>query len=127
MCVLSINHYYILTLPQVYFILSRNPDPYPPDFTDYINSVASKIGAESTWSMTNDDVYSNFAATGKPTCSYRYEVCLIVQIGDWMRNSRPDLETVINAGVCFLCDQSMCLPRIRYLSRFERLSMSVTL
>ncbi|KAK0477322.1 serine carboxypeptidase [Armillaria novae-zelandiae] len=67
---------------DVYFILSRNPDPYPPDFTDYINSVASKIGAESTWTMSNDDVYSNFAATG-----------------DWMRNSRPLLETVINAGV----------------------------
>lgn len=24
-------------------------------------------------------------------------------IGDWMRNSRPDLEKVINAGVCDLC------------------------
>ncbi|KAG7444067.1 alpha/beta-hydrolase [Guyanagaster necrorhizus] len=67
---------------DVYFILSLNPDPYPPNFTNYINSVASKIGAEATWSMSNGDVYANFAATG-----------------DWMRNSRPDLETVINAGV----------------------------
>jgi hypothetical protein len=43
----------------------------------------SQIGAESQWQETNDNVYSNFAATG-----------------DWMTNSRLDLETVINAGVC---------------------------
>lgn len=42
----------------------------------------TKIGAESTWQETNDQVYSNFANTG-----------------DWMTNSRPNLETVINAGV----------------------------
>ncbi|KAF9465808.1 serine carboxypeptidase [Collybia nuda] len=67
---------------DVYYVPTRNPDPYPPDITDYLNSVASKIGAESTWQFTNRGVYNNFAATG-----------------DWMRNSRPDLETVINAGV----------------------------
>ncbi|GLB45331.1 putative peptidase S10 family protein [Lyophyllum shimeji] len=67
---------------DVYYVPTANPDPYPPDISNYLASVASTIGAESTWQMTNNNVYSNFAATG-----------------DWMRNSRPDLETVINAGV----------------------------
>ncbi|KAF8184211.1 serine carboxypeptidase [Pholiota molesta] len=67
---------------DVYYVPTANPDPYPADFTDYINSLRSKIGAETTWQETNDNVYSNFAATG-----------------DWMRNSRPLLESVINAGV----------------------------
>ena len=43
---------------------------------------SSKIGAETTWQETNTQVYNNFASTG-----------------DWMHNSAPDLETVINAGV----------------------------
>ncbi|KAF5374179.1 hypothetical protein D9615_008862 [Tricholomella constricta] len=67
---------------DVYYVLATNPDPYPPDITSYLKSVASKIGAEVTWQITNRNVYNNFAATG-----------------DWMRNSAPDLETVINAGV----------------------------
>ncbi|RDB15219.1 Carboxypeptidase S1 [Hypsizygus marmoreus] len=67
---------------DVYYVPATNPDPYPPDITNYLRSVASKIGAEATWQQTNRNVYNNFAATG-----------------DWMRNSRPDLETVINAGV----------------------------
>ncbi|KAF8073373.1 serine carboxypeptidase [Lyophyllum atratum] len=67
---------------DVYYVPTPNPDPYPADITNYLRSIASKIGAESTWQETNRDVYDNFAATG-----------------DWMRNSRPDLETVINAGV----------------------------
>ncbi|TFK38948.1 serine carboxypeptidase [Crucibulum laeve] len=67
---------------DVYYVPTANPDPYPADITSYLNKMASKIGAESTWKETNNNVYSNFAATG-----------------DWMRNSRPDLETVINAGV----------------------------
>ncbi|KAF8875302.1 serine carboxypeptidase [Infundibulicybe gibba] len=67
---------------SVYYVPTANPDPYPPDITNYLRSVASKIGAEATWQETNDNVYNNFAATG-----------------DWMRNSRPNLETVINAGV----------------------------
>ncbi|KAJ3558811.1 hypothetical protein NP233_g11424 [Leucocoprinus birnbaumii] len=67
---------------DVYYVLTQNPDPYPPDITNYLNSVASKIGAEATWTESSGTVYSNFAATG-----------------DWMHNSRPDLETVINAGV----------------------------
>ncbi|KAI0352787.1 serine carboxypeptidase [Trametes cingulata] len=69
---------------DVYYVLAKNPDPYPPSLDSYLTnkSLMQKIGAESTWQETNDDVYSNFAATG-----------------DWMHNSRPDLETVINAGV----------------------------
>ncbi|KAI0758948.1 alpha/beta-hydrolase [Fomes fomentarius] len=67
-----------------YYVLSLNHDPYPPDITSYLRSsaVTSKIGAESTWQKTNNQVYSNFASTG-----------------DWMHNSRPDLEKVIDAGV----------------------------
>ncbi|KAF9476384.1 alpha/beta-hydrolase [Pholiota conissans] len=67
---------------DVYYVPTKNPDPYPADITTYINSLKSKIGAEATWQETNGNVYNNFAATG-----------------DWMRNSRPLLETVINAGV----------------------------
>ena len=57
---------------------------YPPDLTSYLTSsnITSKIGAESTWQQTNLNVYNNFAQTG-----------------DWMTNSRLDLQTVIDAGV----------------------------
>lgn len=69
---------------DVYYVPTRNPDPYPPALDNYLNSpaVTSKIGSYHTWQETNMDVYNNFAATG-----------------DWMRTSRPDLEKVINAGV----------------------------
>ncbi|KIL64772.1 hypothetical protein M378DRAFT_198303 [Amanita muscaria Koide BX008] len=67
---------------DVYYVPTANPDPYPPSFTNYINSIASQIGATGTWQETNTNVYDNFAATG-----------------DWMRNSAPNLQTVINAGV----------------------------
>ncbi|KAL1938629.1 hypothetical protein VTO73DRAFT_11444 [Trametes versicolor] len=69
---------------DVYYVLTRNPDPYPPALDTYLGSstLMKKIGAQSTWEETNDDVYSNFAATG-----------------DWMTNSRPNLEKVIKAGV----------------------------
>ncbi|KAF8152369.1 serine carboxypeptidase [Crassisporium funariophilum] len=69
---------------DVYYVPTPNPDSYPPDITRYLNSMASKIGVDSgiTWEESNSNIYSNFAATG-----------------DWMRNSRPNLETVINAGV----------------------------
>ncbi|KAH9853362.1 serine carboxypeptidase [Lenzites betulinus] len=69
---------------DVYYVLTKNPDPYPPALDTYLGSktLMKQIGAESTWQETNDDVYSNFAATG-----------------DWMHNSRPNLEKVINAGV----------------------------
>jgi hypothetical protein len=52
--------------------------------SDYLSSpsLKAKIGAESDFLFTNYDVYHNFAATG-----------------DWMRNARPSLETVIKAGV----------------------------
>ncbi|PIL29646.1 hypothetical protein GSI_08283 [Ganoderma sinense ZZ0214-1] len=67
-----------------YYVLSTTPDPYPPDLAPYLasTSLMSKIGAESQWVMSSDDVYFNFADSG-----------------DWMRNSRPLLESVINAGV----------------------------
>ena len=69
---------------DVYYILSKRSDPYPPDLTSYLTdtAVTSRIGAESPWQETNFWVYGNFAKTG-----------------DWMHNSRPNLETVINAGV----------------------------
>ncbi|KAF8591653.1 serine carboxypeptidase [Ramaria rubella] len=69
---------------DVYYVPTANPDPYPPDLTSYLTSsaVTSKIGSESTWTETNDDVYDNFASTG-----------------DWMTNSRLELQTVIEAGV----------------------------
>lgn len=69
---------------DVYFVLARDPDAYPPDLSTYLgsSSLMAKIGAESAWQETNNQVYSNFAKTG-----------------DWMTNSRPNLETVINAGV----------------------------
>ncbi|KAI0643599.1 serine carboxypeptidase [Trametes meyenii] len=69
---------------DVYYVLARNPDPYPPSLDTYLgsSSLKKKIGAESDWEETSDAVYSNFADTG-----------------DWMHNSRPNLENVINAGV----------------------------
>ncbi len=67
-----------------YYVPSLYPDPYPPALEPYLNdqSLMTKIGAESTWVMSNTDIYFNFADTG-----------------DWMRNSRPLLESVVNAGV----------------------------
>jgi len=69
---------------DVYFVLAKDPDAYPPDLSTYLgsSSLKTKIGAESNWQETSDAVYDNFANTG-----------------DWMTNSRPHLETVINAGV----------------------------
>ena len=61
---------------------TKNPDPYPPNITDYLGSIQSKAGAETTWQETNDNVYHNFANTG-----------------DWMRTKKPYLEHVINSGV----------------------------
>ncbi|CAE6534156.1 unnamed protein product [Rhizoctonia solani] len=69
---------------DVYDVRVKNPDPYPYDPTSLLSSTSfrNKIGALKSWATTNNQVYSNFASTG-----------------DWMRNSRPDLEKVINAGV----------------------------
>ena len=68
----------------MYYVLATYPDPYPPNFTDYINtdSVRSAIGAETNWTESSSEIYANFAITG-----------------DWMKNSAPYLERVINAGV----------------------------
>lgn len=69
---------------DVYFVLARDPDSYPPSLSTYLGNTTlmSTIGAESEWQETSYTVYDNFADTG-----------------DWMTNSRPHLETVINAGV----------------------------
>ncbi|KAG8731485.1 hypothetical protein FRC11_004013 [Ceratobasidium sp. 423] len=69
---------------DVYDVRVKNPDPYPYDITKVLTDpeFRKKIGAESNWTMTNTQVYSNFATTG-----------------DWMKNSRQDLEKVINSGV----------------------------
>jgi hypothetical protein len=64
------------------YILAANPDPYPPDLTNYLDEIQTTIGAEIPWKIVNDNVYSNFAATG-----------------DWMHNSRTDLLSVIDTGV----------------------------
>jgi len=60
------------------------PDPYPPQLEPYLHNpaVTSKIGSKSVWQDSNLGIYYQFASTG-----------------DWMRSSRPALETVINAGV----------------------------
>ncbi|KAI0757606.1 serine carboxypeptidase [Daedaleopsis nitida] len=67
-----------------YYVLASFNDPYPPEFSDWLNSadVTARIGAESTYMESSGAVYDNFFDTG-----------------DWMRNSRPDLERVIDAGV----------------------------
>ncbi|KAG8713828.1 hypothetical protein FRC08_012751 [Ceratobasidium sp. 394] len=69
---------------DVYDVRAKDPDPYPYDPTKLLSSPSfkSKIGAQSEWQMTNYGVYSHFAATG-----------------DWMRNMRPALEGVVDAGV----------------------------
>ena len=63
-------------------MLATNPDPYPPNITNYLSSIQSQVGAETTWQEANDNVYNNFAQTG-----------------DWMRTSKPCLENVINSGI----------------------------
>lgn len=67
---------------DVYYVLAMNPDPYPPNITNYLSSIRAAVGAETTWQETNFNVYTNFLHTG-----------------DWMRTSVPDLENLINSGV----------------------------
>jgi hypothetical protein len=69
---------------DVYYVPVEDPGSYPPDFTNYINSdaVRSAIGAETTWSEENSQIYRNFVFTG-----------------DFMKSSAPHLEKVINAGI----------------------------
>ena len=78
---------------------AKDPDPYPPAIDTYLNKIASKIGGEVTWVQSSDAVYSNFAKTGKSGVSQPFYIFHQLLKGDWMRSSRPDLETVINAGV----------------------------
>ncbi|KAH8826231.1 alpha/beta-hydrolase [Flagelloscypha sp. PMI_526] len=67
---------------DVYYVLTANPDPYPPSFATWLNSVRTQIGAEVSWTSNNGTVYNN-----------------IVSAGDWMFNSADELATVINAGI----------------------------
>lgn len=67
---------------NVYYVPNPSTDPYPRNATSYLNSIMSTIGADVDWAMTSSFVYSNFIRTG-----------------DWMRDSSPELENVINAGV----------------------------
>jgi hypothetical protein len=90
----------------MYYVLVENPDPYPPSFNTYLNKLASTIGAEVMWTESNVNVFNNFAKTGKSIYYFLtlYRVFPLMYphkfyLGDWMRNSRPNLEEVINAGV----------------------------
>ncbi|KAN0107688.1 carboxypeptidase S1 [Russula decolorans] len=69
---------------DLYYVLTANPDPYPPKLEPYLNdpAVTSKIGSQTTWVETNFGVSNQFATTG-----------------DWIRSSSSNLELVINAGV----------------------------
>ncbi|CAE7108556.1 unnamed protein product [Rhizoctonia solani] len=62
----------------------KKPSLYPYNITKLLtnSSFVAQIGAGGNWTMTNYQVYGNFVTTG-----------------DWMKNSRLDLEKVINAGV----------------------------
>ncbi|KAI0945073.1 hypothetical protein AcV7_001704 [Taiwanofungus camphoratus] len=67
-----------------FYILSPTPDAYPPNLSPYLCNPAlmAQIGALPNWTKINEVVTQNMASTG-----------------DMVRNSRPDLETVIDAGV----------------------------
>ncbi|KAF9644244.1 alpha/beta-hydrolase [Thelephora ganbajun] len=67
---------------DVYYVLARSPSGYPADFTNWLNSKTSLIGADVTWSASSSIIYNNFFSTG-----------------DWMRSSSHYLEKVINAGI----------------------------
>ena len=69
---------------DIYYVPSPNPDPYPPDITPYLtnSTIASAIGAQATWTVSDFTTYVRFTLTG-----------------DWMQNSSPDLEKVIDSGV----------------------------
>jgi hypothetical protein len=43
---------------DVYDVRTQNPDSYPPAFGSlFTTSFMKTIGAESTWQISNDDVY----------------------------------------------------------------------
>ncbi|KAI0737079.1 serine carboxypeptidase [Daedaleopsis nitida] len=64
------------------YILADIFDTYPPDITLYVNDTARKarIGAEGSFEELDSGVY--------------FEL-----VGEWMTNSRPTLEYVVDAGV----------------------------
>ena len=45
---------------DIYYVLDRNASSYPPDFTNWLNSQATAIDANTTWSPTSVPVYNNF-------------------------------------------------------------------
>ena len=49
----------------MYYVPAENPDPYPPAIDIYLNNLAPTIGAEVEWTETSDEVYNNFAKTGR--------------------------------------------------------------
>ena len=51
---------------DVYYVLTQNPDPYPPEIATYLNAIAPIIGGEVTWVQVSNVVYQNFSKTGKP-------------------------------------------------------------
>ena len=64
------------------YILADFLDTYPPDITEYANDTARKarIGAEGDFQEESSGVLFSFQA-------------------EWMQNSRPTLESVVNDGV----------------------------
>ncbi|KAJ6609023.1 serine carboxypeptidase [Mycena sp. CBHHK59/15] len=87
---------------DVYYVPAGSDDPYPPDITSYLASIADTIGAEVDWQMTNDDVYSNFAETG-----------------DWMRTCLPALESVIDAGIRQGIEDMLATMQTQYSAEFN--------
>lgn len=71
---------------DVYDVRQPESNQYPPDFTSIINNPKFKasIGVPPSvnWTESNEEIYLDFFATG-----------------DWMLDSSPELERVINAGV----------------------------
>ena len=54
----------------MYYVPTEDPDPYPPALDVYLNKIAPTIGAEVQWTKTNEEVYDNFAMTGKSVISW---------------------------------------------------------
>ena len=49
---------------DIYYVLDRNPSNYPADFSSWLDSQKTKIGAEVAWTETSYTVYQNFFETG---------------------------------------------------------------
>ncbi|KAG6854377.1 hypothetical protein C0991_007368 [Blastosporella zonata] len=50
---------------KVYYVPTRSPDPYPPNITGYLASIAPQIGAEKIWEQSNFDIYASFTQAGE--------------------------------------------------------------